>query len=417
MESLATKPRADLLIVHAVDVLTCVPRGADRIGRIRDGAIAIAGERIIAVGTTADVNAAVDAANARIIDASGKIVAPGFVDSHTHLVFGGSRVLEYAARMTHDAATVRAMGIPSGILATVAMTRAASEDELVASAQERLAQMLRYGTTTVESKSGYGLNLEQELKMVRVNQRLKSAQPIDILSTFLGAHEFPPELARERYIDLLIHEMIPRVAAEQLAEFCDVYCDEGVYTADEARRILEAGRAAGLKLKIHSEGYSYIGGADVAIELRVVSADHLNYTPRSAMKKMAEADIVGVVMPGLDFAVHHAHPFDARAMFEEGMTLALATDFCPGAWIESMLLVMQLACRLYQFSPEEALFAATAGGARALGLTDRGTLAAKQLADVQIWNVPMFEDVIYRLGNNAVETVIKRGQAHYWNLS
>lgn len=407
-----TKPCADLLIVGAAELITCVPTGDDLIGRVRDGAVAIAGEHILAVGTTAQVKAQVDATRARVLDARGKIVAPGFVDSHTHLVFGGSRVQEYAARMTRDAAAVKALGIPTGILATVERTRAESEDGLLTSARERLARMFRAGTTTVESKSGYGLNLEQELKLLRVNERLKTLQPIDIVSTFLGAHDFPREVSRERYVDLLVAEMIPRVAEEGLAEFCDVYCDKEYYTVDESRRILQAGRAVGLKPKIHADGYSDLGGAELAVELRAVSADHLNYTPRAVMRRLAEAGVIGVVLPGLDFAVGHPHPFDARAMLAEGMTLALATDLCPAAWIESMQLVMQLACRLYRLSPEEAMYAATVGGARALDLHDRGALAPGQLADLQIWNLPTFEDVIYRLGNNAVETIVKRGRVY-----
>jgi imidazolonepropionase len=310
-------------------------------------------------------------------------------------------------------AEIKSLGIPTGIQATVDKTRAATFEALAASAGERLQRMFRCGTTTVESKSGYGLSLGKEIEMLQVNQELQATQPVDVVSTFLGAHDFPREVPRETYLASVITEMTPRVAEAGLAEFCDVYCDEGYYTVEESRRILEAGQQAGLKAKIHVDAYANIGGAAMAAELGAVSADHLNYTDRASMHKLAEAGVVGVVMPGLDFAVGHPRPFDARALLAEGVTLALATDLCPGCWLESMQLVMQLACRLYQFSPAEALYAATAGAARSLALDhDRGSLEPGKLADIQIWDVPTFEDVIYRLGNNAVETVIKRGQVY-----
>jgi imidazolonepropionase len=406
----SAQPRADLLIARAAEVLTCVPSSGDLGGRVRDGSVAVAGEQIIAVGPAADVAARVDAASARVVDARGKIVAPGFVDSHTHLVFGGSRVQEYAAKMTRTAQEVKALGIPTGILATVDMTRAESVERLTASAAQRLRRMLEHGTTTAESKSGYGLTLNDELKLLEVNRRLQAAQPVDIVSTFLGAHDFPREVSREHYLDCVLHEMIPRVAEQKLAEFCDVFCDEGYYTVEEARRILEAGRAAGLKPKIHTDQYAQIGGADLAADVGAVSADHLNYTPRPTMRRLAEAGVVGVLMPIIDFAVSHPRPFDARAMMDEGLTLALASDLCPAGWVESMFLVMQFACRQHRFAPEAALYAATVGGARALGLSDRGALAPGQLADLQIWDLPTFEDAIYRLGHNPVETVVKRGK-------
>ncbi len=404
------RPRADLVIADAAQLVTCAGDEYDA-GVVAGGWLAIAGETILAAGGRAAVEAAADCSAAEVVDARGKVVAPGFVDSHTHLVFGGSRVDEYAAKMTtSDMDAIRARGIGVGPMETVSRTREATSLELLAQSAVRLSGMLAAGTTTVESKSGYGLATETELELLRVNRALDAASPVDVLSTFLGAHGFPPEVARDRYIDILCEEMTPLIAQEGLAEFADVWCDDGYYTAEESRRILEACRAAGMEPKIHADAYSYIGGTDVAAEMRMVSADHLNFTPPEVMEKMAAAGVVGVIMPALDFAVRHPRPFDARTLIAAGMTLALATDICPGCWAESQQFVMALACRLYRMSPAEAVWAATAGGARALALDDRGVLAAGKLADVQIWDVPQYEHAIYRLGGNVVERVYKRGE-------
>ncbi|HLF88507.1 MAG TPA: imidazolonepropionase [Anaerolineales bacterium] len=410
------KPKADLILKDPNETLTCIPGPGDLIGRLHGASVATRGKHILDVAPYTVLVERYDLSETQIIEVTGKVLSPGFVDSHTHVVFGGSRVKEYAAKMTRTPAEVRAMGIPSGITASMTMTRAASEGELLESAADRLRRMFRAGTTTVESKSGYGLNLEHELKMLRVNQHLKLAADSsgsllpDIVSTFLGAHAFPPDKVPEAYVDEIIHEMIPAVVAENLAEFCDVYMDEGYFNLDQTRRVLLAAQDTGLKLKIHADQYSKLGGSDLAAELGVVSADHLNYTIPKTMRKLADAGVVGVLMPLIDFAVQHPHPFDARAMLEAGMTLALATDMCPGGWTESMQLVMQFACRQHKLSPEEALYAATVGGARALDLHDRGALIPGLLADIQIWDVPVFEEVIYRLGSNMVEGVVVRGK-------
>jgi len=402
--------KADLLLTNAAEVITCVSSGDDPLGRVRGGAVAVAGEHILAVGTTDEILPTFKSAETTVLDCQGKVLAPGFVDSHTHVVFGGTRVHEYAAKMTRTRAEVQAMGIPTGIAASMQMTRAASDDELLESASARLWKMLSAGTTTVESKSGYGLSPEHEIRMLEVNQKLDNALPVDVLSTFLGAHAFPPEIPQDVYVNQIIHEMLPEVAARGLAVFSDVYIDEGYFNLAQTRRVLEASRKHGFKLKIHADQYSALGGSELAAELGVVSADHLNFTSPETMKKLANAGVVGTLMPLIDFAVQHPHPFDARAMLEHGMTLALATDICPGGWTESMQLVMQFACRAHGFSPEDAMLAATRGGALALDLHDRGTLAPGMLADIQVWDIPRFEDVIYRLGNNAVEVVIKRGR-------
>ncbi|KQL43934.1 imidazolonepropionase [Brevibacillus choshinensis] len=406
------KPKADLVIANAGQVITCNGKGPEGLGMADGGWIAVSGEHIAAVGSRAEVAAVVDMEQSFTIDASGKVVVPGFVDCHTHAVFGGSRVKEYAARMTTDSPErLKLMGIETGIHASVEMTRKASEEELCQSARERLLRMLRSGTTTVEIKSGYGLTTKDEIKMLNVSARLAKELPVDIVSTFLGAHGWPRNLSKEMYISVLIEEMIPWVRELGLAQACDVWCDDGHFTVEESARILEAGMNAGLAPKIHTDAYSYIGGSDLAADMGMASADHLNYTPERVMRNLADAGVTGVLMPALDFAVKHPRPFNARALIDSGMTVALATNLCPGCWTESMQLVMVLACRLYQMTPAEALVAATIGGAKALRLDrDRGSIECGKLADLQIWDVPSYEHVIYRLGGNVVDQVVKRGK-------
>jgi imidazolonepropionase len=401
-----------LLIEHAAELLTIRPDAPDRIGRVVDGSVLIAGERIVAAGPADEVARGVDRASLRIVDAHGKVVLPGFVDCHTHLVFGGSRVDEYAARVAGiDPSGLASAGIPVGITGTMQATRALSVEQLVEQALPRLAEMLQMGTTTAESKSGYGLSTESELRMLRANQQLGRLQPVELASTFLGAHAIPPEQSRERYVDIIIEEMIPQVAEEGLAQFCDAFCEEGYFTLDETRRVLEAGLAHGLQPKLHLDQYRYSDAALLAAELKCVSVDHLNFTPPEELQKLAEAGVVGVVMAAIDFAVAHPRPIAARTLLEQGLTLGIATDLCPGCWLTSMQFVIALACRLQGFPVAEAIRAATLGGAQAIGRQDEiGSLEAGKLADVLITDVARFEDLAYRLGRNAVETVIKRGQ-------
>ncbi|MGO4563063.1 hypothetical protein [Mesorhizobium sp. 2RAF21] len=246
------------LIVNAGQVLTCASDAPDLVGARADTAVAISGNAIAAVGTLSEIAAAHDLTGAERIDAGGGLVMPGFVDCHTHLVFHKSRVEEYAQKVRgRSAAEIRAMGIPVGITATARMMREAGKDQLVESANERLEHMLAFGTTTVESKSGYGLNTATEIKMLEVNHLLNGRQPIEVVSTFLGAHEFPDDKSRDAYIAEILDEMIPEVARRGLAEFNDVYCDDGYYTVAESRTILERGREHGLDVKIHTDAYSH----------------------------------------------------------------------------------------------------------------------------------------------------------------
>ena len=407
------RPVAELFVAGASEVLTCgrlaQPSGAEG-DRISGGCVAVGDGKILAVGPEAQLRERYDCSAATVVDARGGAVVPGFVDAHTHLVFGGSRVLEYAARLTRSREEVEELGIETGIMATVAMTRSEDEETLFAAAASRLDEMLAHGTTTVESKSGYGLDVFSEVKLLRVNRRLDDVHAIDVVSTFMGAHDFPRELEREAYVDQIIDEMIPRVAAENLADFCDVFCDQGYYTVEQSRRILEAGIAAGLAPKIHADQYSDLNGAALAAELAAVSADHLNFTGADGLRELAQAGVVAVLMPLIDFAVQHPRPIRARDWVDAGLEIALGTDLCPGGYSVSMPLAIQFACRWNGLSPEEALMAATVGGARACRLPDRGAIVPGAVADLQVWDVPSLEDMVYRTGHNPVRTVIKNGK-------
>lgn len=415
---MAEKKVADLIVADAAEIITGRDCG-DSFEVINNGWIAISGQRILALGSKDEVMPFFDQQLTKRVEAVGRVVAPGFIDCHTHLVFGGSRVDEYAAKLTTDDLTqLQKQGIKTGIMASVEATRASSEQDLLNTALDRLGRMAAAGTTIVESKSGYGLAPDAELKILKVNELLRKKTPLDITSTFLGAHGWPPDRPKAEYIDLLINEMIPEVAKQKLAEYCDIWCDDGYYTAAESEKILKAALTSGLQPKIHTDAYSYIGGSDLAADMQMVSADHLNYTPRPVMKKLAEAGVVGVLLPALDFAVKHPQPFDYLAMKEQGLTVALATNLCPGCWTESMQFVMALACRLYGMSPEEAILAATRGAAKAINREQEyGTLEVGKYADFQIWSVPRYQHVIYRLGGNVVETVYKKGKLLVDNIN
>lgn len=403
--------KATLIIKNAAQVLTCRSDDPQTVDLLTDAYVAIEGKRIVSVGRMRDLDGEVDTAGVAEIDATGRVVLPGFIDCHTHFVFGGSRVEEYVARLSdNDTESLRRRGIPVGIRVTVDATRNLPYETLSRQAEQRLREMLLSGTTTVESKSGYGFTTESELKMLRINRDLESLYPVEIASTFLGAHGWPADTSKADYMRLLKEEMFPAVAEAGLAEFCDIWCDEGYYTADECRELLGVGESLGMRPRIHAEAYSWIGGSDVAAEMRMSSSDHLNYTPCVTLKKLARAGVVGVLLPMIDFAVRHPHPFDPIPMLEAELPLALATNCCPGCWCTSMPLTIAMACREHGMSVECAIKAATRGGAQALARLDRiGTLEPGKQADIQIWSVSRYEDVAYRIGSPITETVLKAG--------
>lgn len=390
----------DLLVTGAEELLTCAAGAPDLIG-CTGGGVAVHEGRVVAVG---DVSGYV---GSQTVDASGRVVVPGFVDAHTHVVFAGSRVEEYAATV---AGLPVPDGAPRGITGTTAATRSRTVADLVAQARPRLEEMLAHGTTTVESKSGYGLDVEAEGRILLTNRRLAEELPVEVVSTYLGAHAFPTDLAPDLWVERVVRQL-PRVAAQGLADFNDVYCDAGYYDLAQTRRILETGLEHGLRAKLHLDAYSHTGAAELAIELGAVSVDHLNFTTEAEARRLAEAGITGVYLPCLEYAVAHPRPVNARRLAEEGLELALATDICPGGWTTSMQLAIAMACRAGGLSVAQAIRAATYGAARALGLADRvGSLEPGRQADLLVLDLPSHEHLGYRLGSNSVQTVVKRGR-------
>ncbi len=387
---------------------------ADPASILRGGAVAVVGGRIAAVGAEAELVAAYP--DAERIDCGGGVLTPGLVDSHTHAVFGRYRVDEYA---------LRSQGVPymeiarrgGGINASVRDLRARSEDELVEMALPRLAEMLRCGTTTAEVKSGYGLSTEDELKTLRAIRRLKEMQPIDLLPTFLGAHEFPPEFRgsaaeRERYVDLLVSESIPAVAEAGLARFCDVFMEPGVFDRAQTERILRAGLEHGLRPKLHADELEGSGGAELAAELGAASADHLGDISEAGIRALAASSTVATLLPGTLFFLGRPKFAPARALIDAGATVAIATDFNPGSCPSPNLqFTMTAACSRMGMSPAEALRAATAGGAAALELADgRGTLAEGAPADLVLWRASSAAEIPYRLAAPIVNGVWRAGE-------
>lgn len=399
MSTSAAPQQVDLLVTGAAEVLTCAAGAPDLIGST-GGGVAVADGRIVAVGDVSGYAAS------SVVDARGGVVMPGFVDAHTHVVFGGSRAVEYAARCAGEQPPAGAL---VGITGTMAATRAAGRVELERQSVARVREMLAHGTTTVESKTGYGLDVATELATLEINRAVPHQVPVDVVSTFLGAHAFPPGADHAAYVAQVV-ELTAEVGHRGLAEFCDVYCDAGYFDLAQSERILRAGLEAGLATKVHLDAYSHTGAADLAIEVGATSVDHLNLTTDAELARLGRAGVAGVYMPCLDYAVKHPHPLDPRRLLDSGVELALATDICPGCWTTSMQLAIQLACRTGGLSGAQALRAATLGAATALGRADRvGSLEVGKQADLIVLDVPGHEEIAYRLGRNNVTTVVRYG--------
>ncbi|MCB0076308.1 MAG: imidazolonepropionase [Anaerolineales bacterium] len=381
--------------------------------RIAGGALAIANGQIVALGREKSVRRdLVLAAQTPMVDAQGGAVTPGFVDPHTHLVFAGTREQEYAIRVA-GGSYEEILAAGGGINQTRSLTQAASEDALIATTLPHLQRMLAHGTTTVEAKSGYGLDVANELKLLRVARRLATAQPIEIVSTFLGAHLVPVEYRHDpaAYVDLIIDKMLPAVVAEGLADYCDVWCDEGIFDRAQSARILTAARAAGLGLRLHANQLGAGEGTRLAVELGAASVDHLERLPPAQIPLLAASDTIAVLVPGVAFASGGPQA-DARALIDAGAAVALATDFNPGScYTESMPMIMALACNEMAMTPTEALVAATFNAACSLGRASRvGSLEVGKQADLVLWSVPNIESIPYHFGVNRVDRLFKAGR-------
>ena len=415
---------ADLLLIHAGELITCAGgaprRGAEqsRVERIADGAVACHEGRIAYAGPMATLSDHVlPLADARIHDLGGRSLLPGFVDPHTHAVFAGDRRSELRRRLAGETyADIAASG--GGILETVRATRAADIATLAAGTLTRLDEMLACGTTTCEIKSGYGLDLEHELKMLRATEEAAARHPVSVVSTFLGAHEIPAEYRSRRtgYVDLVCEQMIPAVAAEGAAEWCDVFCEEGVFTADESRRILEAGLARGLKARIHADELGPSGGSLVAAAVGARSADHLVFVPDEGIAALARANVTATLLPVAGFYLKLGRRAPARRLIEQGVPVALATDVNPGGGFSpSMPFAMSLACFTMDMTFEEALIAGTINAAWSIDrAADVGSIEPGKLADFVV--VRGDSTALLRVGAPAIEAVVKRGRVVHGRL-
>ena len=412
------------ILIHSAAQLLTLAGGPQRgtglggLGLIENGAVAIEGDLVVATGPTEDLRRRHPAGLE--IDASGRVVLPGFVDPHTHLVWAGDRAAEFDMRLA-GISYLEILAAGGGILSTVRRTRSARVEELAAEARPRLRRMLAHGTTTAEAKTGYGLETAAEIRMLEAIRKLNAEGPIELAPTFLGAHAIPPEFEgrAEAYTDLLCQEMLPAVqrwwrdqAGGEALPFVDVFCETGAFDLAQTRRILEAARALGFPLKVHADEFGGLGGTGLAVALGAVSADHLVHTPTEDILALGQSDTVAVALPCTPFGLAEREYSPAQAILKAGGLLAIATDLNPGtAWCESMQFAIALACRYLRLTPAQAIAAATINAAAAIGRADRvGSLEPGKQADILVLDAPDYRHLGYRFGTNLVSSVIKRGR-------
>jgi imidazolonepropionase len=405
-----------------VSVRGRAPRRGDALGDvgvIKNGALLAHDGVIVAVGRRQKVEAHPLARDAQEIGAGGGVVLPGFVDSHTHLIHAASRAEEYELRII-GASYEEIARRGGGILNSVSKLRNATSDALKERALAALQQFASYGTTTIEAKSGYGLDSVSELKILRLHKELSAAQPLDIVSTFLGAHVIPAEFrsraaGAKDYISLLVDKLIPEVAAETLAEFCDVFCERGAFSVPQSKQILEAGKRHGLKPRIHAEQLTHTGATQLAVKLGAASCDHLEKINRADIRALAKCNTVATLLPGCDFHLGLKQYAPARALIDAGAIVALATDYNPGTSpTVSMPMILSLACTQLRMTPGDAIAASTINSAYSLGRHKHiGSLEVGKLADIAIFDVDDYREIPYYFGMNPCHTTIKRGKIIY----
>jgi imidazolonepropionase len=407
------------LLISSMAELICVSESGKPIygGEMRDIAIftsysvAVHEGSILELGPAEEINAKYQAET--VIDATSKVVTPGFVDPHTHPVFVHTRENEFEQRILGKT-YVEISQSGGGIRSTINTTRDASEDELYRLAVKRLEEMLRQGTTTVEAKSGYGLSTDSELKQLRVINKLADNLPMTVIPTFMGAHEFPEEYKNDHqaYIELLCNEMLPAVADQGIARYCDIFTEAHVYNIEESRKILARAKELGLKLKMHADEIEPMGGAELAAEMGCISADHLGMTSDKGIKELKEAGVIPVLLPATLFSLGSSTYARARAMIEAGLPVALATDFNPGSCnCDSVPFVMTLACLQMKMTPAEALAGCTINAAAAVNLEHLvGSVTVGKQADLLVWDIPSYKYIPYHIGSSQPQTVIYKGK-------
>jgi len=404
----------DLLLVDAH--LATMQRNGTPYGVVRDGAIGIRGNAIAWIGARADL--ARDCSVAQTISCGGHWLTPGLVDCHTHLVYAGNRAHEFERRQ-HGASYVDIAREGGGIASTMRATRAASELDLAAESAPRLASLAAEGVTTVEIKSGYGLDTANEAKQLRVARELAAELEIDVRTTLLAAHALPPEFGgrSDDYIDYVCRDTIPAVAGEGLADAVDAFCDSIGFSGAQTRRVFAAAREHGLAVKLHADQLSDVDGARIAAEASALSADHLEYTNDAGVEAMARAGTVAVLLPGAFYALRETKLPPMAALRRHGVPIAISTDCNPGTSpATSLVLMLNMACTLFSMTPEEALTGVTVHAARALGLRDRGVLAAGMRADIACWAIAEPAELAYRIGGNASAGAVRAGRVAYWNI-